>query len=754
MRIFGRDLFFGQHTFRKWFVSSMCIILLFIIIGLLLYMIALVATERTVIMAQQQAAVQTKNLIDLKLHEVKKNVSILTFNEKLLSASFIGMPNTGLDFYNYHKAGEELRGIYFHGNIKDIHVYYENCGCFIGAYGMVYNHVESFTNSRFGMSPSDWDKFASEQITSAYVKHDDSVYLISPLRRSRGLKVASLVVVELNMDDLKDILLVESAVSSSLGSYSYIISSKGEIIVTSGDGELTFDYGELEQGENYIAKNVITSKQIKNADWEYISVSPIDQYLKEVYDLRLILYIYIGFSIIFAVIIVYVETRRRYRPVLTLSENVSLSNESDIFQNLQEEIQDIVAINTRLTKMLKKEHETILSERFTKMIQYHEKLEKDQQFFQENFSMSFGQGVAVIISVDSIGEKLKSLPLYEQENIIILCLNNIGKELLGDRYSCFFWKNVDMNGVIWSDDSEITTFDMHMTNVFEQVRASVKKYFDVELRFMLSTVCDASSTLASAFLEAREMFEYAKMAGKTGVIQYDTSYTRSVLEWHHMDIIRAEQDFTSYMMERNFAKAKTKLEDITRYYRHTDGASIQLLKSRMFGLVNLVLNAIEINKTPMEVQFYADMDPVNRLLSATTIQDLEKEIMSIIEEIIINHEEKEETLGQKLDYIDRYIETYYKDQSLSVQQLADQVNLSISYVSRVYKEQRGIGILEVINTRRIERVKALLIEEPEMTLVEIAEKVGYGSIQTMMRVFKRMENKTPGEFRDGVIRGR
>ena len=56
MKLLRKNLFFAEHTFRKWFVSSMCVILIFIVIGLLLYMIALHTTEKTVVMAQRQAA--------------------------------------------------------------------------------------------------------------------------------------------------------------------------------------------------------------------------------------------------------------------------------------------------------------------------------------------------------------------------------------------------------------------------------------------------------------------------------------------------------------------------------------------------------------------------------------------------------------------------------------------------------------------------------------------------------------------------
>ncbi|GBF74098.1 AraC family transcriptional regulator [Paenibacillus sp. 598K] len=745
MKLLRKNLFFAEHTFRKWFVSSMCVILIFIVIGLLLYLIALHTTEKTVVMAQRQAAEQTKGLIDLKLLDIKKDVSALAFNDRLLSASFITKPLDNVDYYNLHQAREELRGLYLYGNVRDSYVYFAGCDCFISAYQLKADDTDTFTERQFGLKRRAWADFASRQTTSGFAVLQDRVYFLSPLSRNGQREAASLAIVELDVDDLAELLFSVPATSDS---YSYIIASDGELIAASGHPPpAAYGYGELDPGENYIDNTVVTSQHMTEANWEYISVAPIDQYLKEVYDLRLVLYGYLGISVILAACIVYYETRRRYRPVLTLSRNVALQHNRDIFQDLQETIQTVVANNTRLTSLLKQDQELLLNQKFTDMLREHAKPEKEQPLFQENFARPFRQGMVCVVHVEAIGAKLADLSAQEQENILLLCLNNIGKELLGAQYACYFWKYVDITGVIWSDTIDDTTTARYITTILEQTRASIKRYFDVDLQLALSRLSYASSTLASSYLQARESRDYARMTGKSGVIPFDESYTQLPPAWHHMDIIRAEQDFMSYMMERNYEMAKTKLEVITGYYEYTDGASIQLLQCRMFGLINLVLNAIEIKKTPLEEQFYLDMNPVQRLLGASTIQSLKLEIMRIIEAMITRYDEKEPSTEQKLEVVDRYIELHYTDPSLSVQQLADHVHLSISHLSQVYKQHKGTGVLEVINARRIERVKELLRENTDMTLTQIAEKSGYSNLQTMMRVFKKLEHQTPGQYR-------
>jgi len=145
--------------------------------------------------------------------------------------------------------------------------------------------------------------------------------------------------------------------------------------------------------------------------------------------------------------------------------------------------------------------------------------------------------------------------------------------------------------------------------------------------------------------------------------------------------------------------------------------------------------------------FYSKINPVQRLLNASTIQKLEEEIMKIIEEMILYHEEREETTEWKLEMINQYIESHYMDQTLSVQQLAERYQLSVSYLSRLYKQHYQIGILEAIHRCRIRHAKTLLRERPDLSIAQIADKVGYGNVQTLMRIFKKMEDRTPGQYR-------
>jgi len=91
----------------------------------------------------------------------------------------------------------------------------------------------------------------------------------------------------------------------------------------------------------------------------------------------------------------------------------------------------------------------------------------------------------------------------------------------------------------------------------------------------------------------------------------------------------------------------------------------------------------------------------------------------------------------KLTIID--IIHYTKEFSLSTKNsdyIAQKVGLSYSSLSRLFSKQEGITIEKYIILQKIEKVKELLAYE-ELTLSQIANKLGYSSVQHLSNQFRK-----------------
>jgi AraC family transcriptional regulator len=88
-------------------------------------------------------------------------------------------------------------------------------------------------------------------------------------------------------------------------------------------------------------------------------------------------------------------------------------------------------------------------------------------------------------------------------------------------------------------------------------------------------------------------------------------------------------------------------------------------------------------------------------------------------------------------------------QDVSLAELAAAANLSPFYFARAFKQSTGLPPHHFQQRVRIERAKELLAD-PSLSVTEIALRVGYGSSQTLARVFRKNVGFTPAEYRRGI----
>lgn len=86
-----------------------------------------------------------------------------------------------------------------------------------------------------------------------------------------------------------------------------------------------------------------------------------------------------------------------------------------------------------------------------------------------------------------------------------------------------------------------------------------------------------------------------------------------------------------------------------------------------------------------------------------------------------------------------YIDAHFCDPELSLKDLGQRWNLSVSTVSRLCKEAMGVSFLAYLTSLRLEKAKELLMHS-DAAPAQVAEAVGYTSEYSFRRAFSRNEN--------------
>ncbi|KIL40742.1 hypothetical protein SD70_11795 [Gordoniibacillus kamchatkensis] len=101
---------------------------------------------------------------------------------------------------------------------------------------------------------------------------------------------------------------------------------------------------------------------------------------------------------------------------------------------------------------------------------------------------------------------------------------------------------------------------------------------------------------------------------------------------------------------------------------------------------------------------------------------------------------------QTIKWAAAYIEQHYMDEELSLQTIADRMNMSLSYASQSFKDFMGKSFVQYLTGLRMEKAKELLLNLNSKTY-EVAREVGYNDYPHFTRTFKKYFGYTPKDYR-------
>lgn len=172
-------------------------------------------------------------------------------------------------------------------------------------------------------------------------------------------------------------------------------------------------------------------------------------------------------------------------------------------------------------------------------------------------------------------------------------------------------------------------------------------------------------------------------------------------------------------------------------------ANIQQL---FFQLSGEIVKTLVQTRGDMAAVFGSRAAYADALARADTLQDMEAYLLDMCGRIIAYHREKRSrmtdvTLQLATDYMNANF-----NKNISVDTVAEHVERSSSYLSRIFKEATGMTINDYLIQLRIKRAMELL-GQLHVTIEEICREIGYANVSYFNKIFKARTGLTPGQYR-------
>ncbi len=272
---------------------------------------------------------------------------------------------------------------------------------------------------------------------------------------------------------------------------------------------------------------------------------------------------------------------------------------------------------------------------------------------------------------------------------------------------------------------------------------------NVEWHVAVGTAVERLSMLPQCYREANHYFAYRFILPglhlfSAGTLSgYLTAPEENKLE--SVDFMQMDPEIIREFLSRG---EEQEIHDFVESYLHGIQNALRSRMFRSYVVLNIRFAAVafleSIGADKSEYQ-----EEMERIVSV--MRDEESEVfpyfvamlkMSMgIREAISSNQGKT-MLKKALEYIDEH----YSSDSLSLSLVAEQIGMSANYFSAIFSQNMEKTFIEYVTEKRIDKAKKLLRQTDKSTR-EIAKAVGYKDAHYFSFVFKKLQGRSPREYR-------
>lgn len=238
------------------------------------------------------------------------------------------------------------------------------------------------------------------------------------------------------------------------------------------------------------------------------------------------------------------------------------------------------------------------------------------------------------------------------------------------------------------------------------------------------------------YKDLMEAFEYQELTGGINVIDTGEIMAGSTdIDFYAILEMALQKETLSEMHEA----VKQVLTDLK-------GRPIHVWQMRGLEVfLQVAKNVYEYNAEEEKVKELFEY--LEKLLAAADKKSIHEVLDEILEYGYVSmHGEQEASKNGIVDSIKKYVDKNYDDSELNIKGMATNLGWNPKYISRVFRDQEGMGILDYINNVRIDKALLLLLNK-NFSIEEVSEKVGYVSSKTFRRAFAQKMGVPPSKYK-------
>ncbi len=753
-------------VFYRFLVSYILILLIPLVMGSFIYHKAFGIIQDEAVSSSLSMIKQSMDILDTRLKEIQgvtQQLSLSQNTSKLLV--------TETDYSLYLNMQKDLLTYRVNNNfIRDCIIYIKDEKVLITPVSCT-NREAIFYKGFFksgGMDYESWHKdfwskkyvgeFIPSIINPAYTSAEKTSvnYVLSLPIENFNADARGIIIIDINVNEIERLL----ANLAGENGWAYIADEKGEVIASVNKDNSRIDYlsiddleehgdmGSLKRNPDFIVSYSISPYN----GWLYVLGAPTGMVMNKVNAIKNITIVILLVVVVLGSLLSLFLANRNSLPIRKLVDiikgNLSFVDDGEknnTFEFIHGSISELLRTNKELRSEIQ-EKVPILRAAFL------------ERLFRGNFiKMSELNGAMKNTGIDLAGCKYSVLILkiegckktgedgmLNELNIAKVVTSKAISNVFKDRVLLHEISEDMLAGLLvfnFNDEQQIRNV---VRNIASEVGGLLMQNNEIYVSFASGLAYSSLADIYNSYREALEALRYNAVVDEDVVRWYVQSPEQRSYYYYPLEIETKLINLCSNGDEKETLEILDLLYAENFVNRSISGSMLFTFLYEIRGTLIKIASRSKLKSGEMlDTLLYERIESVVSGESAEVDWERIKALYSFMCSKISSELNKD-----KSEDILEYLHNYYMDQQISRASVASRFNMTEVHLSKFFKEQTGEYFSHYLEKIRMEKAKRL-INESELPISKIAEQVGYNSVRTFRRAYKRYCGDIPSSLRQG-----
>ena len=738
-----------SKTYYLWFFSYLIVFIIPLTFSFFnyLYSVDIIRNESSFL--KKTAQNQMKELIDLRLTELGKMADQVVWDRQIRFYLKLNEPDKEFR-ESIEKKIKEVR--FLNKYIEQIYIVNE---------AKDQSSDERIIPYNFQASKIDWEKI-SENSGKSFSFDDvnlnspgNELYLITRFFMIGEGKEKLYAVIFVNPDLLFDSLVQIEWLENGAG---YVLENDGGIISSIENIEVdeSFKMGaagflseQAGSGYNEIEKDKYIVSVVKSdlIDWYYTIILPESVLYGKLNRFQITVFISLFVCLAAGIFMSLFFTHKNFFPVLGLINLFGGSSFEKIYENyinefeiLESEIKSVISENLSIKDTIQKNREGLKRVFFRRLIM-GEKIEED-------VLADLGTSIGVDFLYDNFAVMIIIPPDDEEFDFFNLKknLDDISESLEKDFNSyllVYSGRNVVIVNIEHDEDDDV--LNKKLESVSEYIRGKTKH----NIIATAGNIYESITGISLSYSDALKVLEYSTLLRDKNVLLFsELKKLKKGRSFEYLSYLEDEYKIYNLLTAGKYEEAEalfnSSIETIEEYYLDVD-----ILRLRLAGFKNILIESLNMILRNDPENLKPLVKSVLDSSNFTRFQSVSRQVFNELSKL--NPDKSRSSIVSEAK---KYIENNFTDKNLSVTDIADVLGITPQHLSKIFKEINGTGVLQFINSCRINEAEKILVNETDMSVKDTAGIIGYYNEVTFIRNFKNITGVSPGKYREASLKSK